>query len=68
MIALLRKLGGRNGKGYLFSHNGDAIPVSRRFIYDEFHKALERVGIGKTEIQRRGLSIHSWRYFLNTKL
>jgi integrase len=68
MIALLKKLMARNGKGYQFFHDGGAAPVSRRFIYDEFHKALERVGIGKTEIQRRGLSIHSWRHFLNTEL
>jgi integrase len=68
MIALLKKLMARNGKGYVFSLDGGGKPVCRKHIYDEFHRALKRIGIDKAEIARRGLSIHSWRHFLNTEL
>jgi integrase len=68
MIEILKKLMEKNGKGYVFSENGGATPVTRRFIYDNFHRALMKIGIDKTEIARRGLSVHSWRHFLNTEL
>jgi integrase len=68
MIGLLKKLMERNGKGYIFSFEGGAKPVSRKHIYDGFHRALKRIGIEQAEITRRGLSIHSWRHFLNTEL
>jgi integrase len=68
MIALLRKLMERNGTGYVFSLDRGGKPVSRKHIYDEFHRALKRVGIDQQEIRRRGLSVHSWRHFLNTEL
>jgi hypothetical protein len=29
---------------------------------------LKKIGIDQNEITRRGLSIHSWRHFLNTEL
>jgi integrase len=68
MIGLLKKLMERNGKGYVFSLDGGATPVCRKYFYDEFHRALKRIGIDQQEITRRGLSIHSWRHFLNTEL
>lgn len=68
MIGLLKKLMARNGKGYVFSLDGGGKPVCRKHIYDEFHRALKRTGIDQAEIARRGLSIHSWRHFLNTEL
>jgi integrase len=68
MTALLKKLAERNGKGYVFSLDGGATPVSRMYIYKEFHRALKRIGITQSEIRRRGLSLHSWRHFLNTEL
>jgi integrase len=68
MIGLLKKLGEKNGEGYVFSLDGGGKPVCRKHIYDEFHRALKRIGIDQTEITRRGLSIHSWRHFLNTEL
>jgi integrase len=68
MIGLLKKLGEKNGKGYVFSLDGGATPVSRKHIYNEFHRALKKIGISQEEIRRRGLSIHSWRHFLNTEL
>jgi hypothetical protein len=68
MIGLLKKLMEKNGKGYVFSLDGGATPVCRKHIYDEFHRALKRIGIDQAEITRRGLSIHSWRHFLNTEL
>ncbi|MDR2159272.1 MAG: site-specific integrase [Treponema sp.] len=68
MIGLLKKLMERNGKGYVFSLDGGGKPVCRKYFYDEFHRELKRIGIDQAEITRRGLSIHSWRHFLNTKL
>jgi integrase len=68
MIGLLKKLMERNGKGYVFSLDGGAKPVCRKYFYDEYHRALKRIGIDQGEITRRGLSIHSWRHFLNTEL
>ncbi|MDR0474150.1 MAG: tyrosine-type recombinase/integrase, partial [Treponema sp.] len=68
MIALLRKLMKKNGKGFVFSYNGGAKPVSRAVIYYELHKALNKIGIDESEIKRRGLSIHGWRHFVNTEL
>jgi integrase len=68
MIGLLEKLMERNGKGYVFSLDGGGKPVRRKYFYDEFHRALKKIGIDQNEIRRRGLSIHSWRHFLNTEL
>jgi integrase len=68
MIGLLKKLVEKNGTGYVFSLDGGGKPVCRKHIYDEFHRALKRIGIDQNEITRRGLSIHSWRHFLNTEL
>jgi integrase len=68
MIGLLKKLVERNGAGYVFSLDGGGKPVCRKYFYDEFHRALNRIGIDQQEIKRRGLSIHSWRHFLNTEL
>ena len=68
MIALLKKLTEQNGKGYLFSRDGGAKPVTRRYLFDEFHRALQRIGVSREEIKRRGLTMHSWRHFLNTEL
>jgi integrase len=68
MIGLLKKLRERNGKGYVFSLDGGGKPVCRKHIYDEFHRSLKKIGIDQNEITRRGLSIHSWRHFLNTEL
>jgi hypothetical protein len=52
----------------VFSLDGGGKPVCRKHIYDEFHRALKKIGIDQNEIRRRGLSIHSWRHFLNTEL
>jgi integrase len=68
MTVLLKKLMKQNGKGYVFSLDGGGKPVCRKYFYDEFHRALNRIGIDRGESRRRGLSIHSWRHFLNTEL
>ena len=34
----------------------------------ELNKALNKIGISKEEIKSRGLTLHSWRHFLNTEL
>jgi integrase len=68
MIAVLKSLMEKNGKGYVFSLDGGARPLCRKYFYEEFHRALKRIGLDQNEIARRGLSIHSWRHFLNTEL
>jgi integrase len=68
MIALLKKLMKTNGKGFLFSLDGGATPVSDTYIRSAFNNALISIGINKAEIKRRALTMHSWRHFLNTDL
>jgi integrase len=68
MVRELRHLIKLNGSGYVFSLNGGAKPVSGHHLYNQFHRALTRIGIPRGEIARRGLSFHSWRHFLNTEL
>ncbi|GHU62668.1 hypothetical protein FACS189445_5760 [Spirochaetia bacterium] len=68
MIGLLKDLVKQNGTGYVFSLDGGVKPVCRNYCYHEFHRALKRIGIDQNEIRRRGLSMHSWRHFLNTEL
>jgi integrase len=68
MIAMLHKLMKKNGKGYIFSLDGGAVPVTQTYIRRGFDTALQKIGITKKEIRRRGLSLHCWRHFLNTEL
>ena len=68
MIAILRKLMERNGQGFVFSANGGATPICHTVFTKGFHEALQKIGITKTEIKRRGLTLHSWRHFVNTDL
>jgi len=68
VMAMLRGLVGKNGKGYLFSLDGGAKPVSTTYVSREFKRALVRIGVSKEEIKRRNLSMHGWRHFLNTDL
>jgi integrase len=68
MMAILRKLMEHSGNGFLFSLDGGATPVSRNTLYEGLHSALVKIGISKEEIQRRGLTLHAWRHFVNTDL
>ena len=68
MITVLRKLIKENGSGYVFSFTKGALPASSSYVAKEFKKALQKIGISKTEIKQRGLTFHSWRHFLNTEL
>ena len=68
MITILQDLMKQNGSGFLFSLNGGATPVSRNYIAAQFNCALQKIGMGEEEIKRRGLTLHSWRHFLNTEL
>jgi integrase len=58
----------KNGKAFLFSEDGGATPLSRSALRTGFIHALGKIGIDEAEQNRRGLSPHSWRHFLNTKL
>jgi integrase len=68
MIALLNKLKKANGKGFLFSLDGGAKPVSDTYLRSAFTNALNSIGLNNAEIKRRALTMHSWRHFLNTDL
>ncbi|AEF85874.1 site-specific recombinase, phage integrase family [Treponema primitia ZAS-2] len=58
----------KNGTAFLFSEDGGETPLSRSTLRSGYINALKKIGIDDTERQRRGLSPHSWRHFLNTKL
>lgn len=64
----IRRLALENNNGYVFSLDGGETPVTRKLLYNKFHRALNRIGVDSKEIQRRGLTIHSWRHFFNTTL
>jgi integrase len=69
MIADLKELKRLNGEdGYLFSRDGGAKPVGPKTIYNNFHKALNNIGINAAEIRDRKLHIHAWRHFFNTEM
>jgi integrase len=66
IIALLRGL--NKGKGFVFTLNGGAVPVTQAYVRKAFHQALKKIGINEAEIKRRALTLHSWRHYLNTEL
>jgi len=68
MIAVLKGLMKNNGKGFVFSQNGGAVPVTQAYIRKAFHQAMKKIGINEAEIKRRAITIHGWRHFLNTEL
>jgi integrase len=68
IISDLRQLADENNNGYVFSLDGGESPVSRKLMYNKFHRALMNIGMSREEIGRRGLSMHSWRHFFNTTL
>jgi integrase len=67
MGALLR-LKDRNGDGYIFSKDCGKKPVSRNSVYKAFGAALGKIGIDKAARNKRNLTFHGWRHFLNTTL
>jgi integrase len=67
-IGELRELAVMNGKGFIFSLDGGATPVSRKSMYDGLHSASMQIGISREEISERSLHLHAWRHFCNTEL
>jgi integrase len=61
--AALTRLKARNGEGYLFSADGGATPIVRKPVYAAFYAALDKIGIGKEQREKRRLSMHGWRHF-----
>jgi hypothetical protein len=37
-------------------------------MYDDFHRALNNIGLSDDEIADRHLHLHGWRHFFNTEL
>ncbi|MBV5330352.1 MAG: site-specific integrase [Chlorobium sp.] len=56
------------GDGYLFAVVPGEEPVSKDTLNRQLRSALERIGIGEEERQRRHLTFHGWRHFFNTTL
>jgi integrase len=65
LVADLRELMRINGQGFLFSLDGGATPVTRRYLYNGFRMALNNIGMTDAEIADRGLTLHAWRHFCN---
>jgi len=66
IIALLRGL--NNGKGFVFSKDGGATSITECTVRLDYYQALEKIGISEAERERRAITIHGWRHFLNTEL
>jgi integrase len=66
MIALLRGL--NNGKGFVFSRDGGATSTTECAVRMDYYQALKKIGISEVERERRAITIHGWRHFLNTEL
>jgi hypothetical protein len=49
-----------NGDGYVFSLDGEFTPVCGKHLRNGLKKALNNIGIDKTEVAERGLYLHAW--------
>ncbi|MBO7123173.1 MAG: tyrosine-type recombinase/integrase [Treponema sp.] len=52
-------------KGFVFSLDGER-PASEKYCQNKLCLALDKIGVGKEERERRRISFHSWRVFCNT--
>ena len=52
----------------VFALPGKDKPIARKIVLQEYYNALEKIGIGKAEREKRHLNFHSWRHFFNTTL
>jgi integrase len=59
---------GKQKDEYIFSVNNGKSPMAHKTVYKRFWKALETVGIDKTERVRRKITFHSYRHGVNTML
>jgi integrase len=57
-----------NGQGFLFSIDGGKKPIGRDEVAANYYVALEKINISKEVREARGLTIHSWRHFFNTRM
>jgi integrase len=64
----LETLTGMNGRVFLFSTDGGKKPIGRDEVAANYYAALEKIGITKEDREARGLTIHSWRHFFNTRM
>ena len=63
ILSELLSLNGSTEKdAFVFSHTDGKTPTRRAEIYKGFHRALERIGLGREERERRNISFHSWRH------
>jgi integrase len=44
------------------------MPVCRKVMYGDFHRALRNIGISYDGTGERHLHLHTWRYFFDTEL
>lgn len=67
--ALLLDLAATSTEGpYLFSASQGTQPIDHKAVDKWFKRALEAIGIPKDQRLERRISMHSYRWYLNTKL
>jgi len=64
----LEQLKSINPEGFVFSTNQGKSPVYHKTVTGALYKALEKIGIGEEERQKRNITFHSWRHFFNSTM
>lgn len=55
-------------KGFVFSENGGASPITCNRVRNCLVAALEAIGVSRAVQKERGLGLHAFRHWLNTSL
>lgn len=53
---------------YIFSFDGGKQPVDHKCIQKWYYRALKNIGITDEIRRERNLTLHSWRYYVNSQL
>ena len=53
---------------YIFSVSRGHQPIDHKAVYKWFYRALAEIGIDKKSRERRNVTFHSWRHYVNTLL
>lgn len=59
---------GKDDDDFIFANKSGNRPIARTRIYPKFYAALEKVGIGAGEREKRNLSFHCWRHTFASRL
>lgn len=65
----LRRLSETQTEGdFIFSATGGKKPIHRTDIYERFKRSLREIGISDEERNKRFITFHSWRHYVNSLL